>query len=61
MIDLPIVFVDTDGFWQPLVRLIDHVVAAGFAASAAERLYRVVQQPEDVIPACFDQDLTPKT
>lgn len=60
MIDLPIVFVDTDGFWQPLVKLIDHVVAAGFAASDTDRFYRVVKQPEDVIPACFNRDFTPK-
>ncbi len=27
----PIVLLDTEGYWQPLVRLIEHTVAEGFA------------------------------
>jgi hypothetical protein len=27
----PILLVDVDGYWQPLVALIDHVIAEGFA------------------------------
>jgi uncharacterized protein (TIGR00730 family) len=61
MLELPIVLVDTAGFWQPLVRLIDHVVAAGFATRDTGALYGVVSRVADVIPACFDPDFTPKT
>jgi uncharacterized protein (TIGR00730 family) len=55
MIDLPIVLIDLDGFWQPLLKLIDHVVGAGFAASNARDLYHVVSRVEDTIPGCFDR------
>jgi hypothetical protein len=27
----PILLVDVDGYWQPLLRLLDHVIAEGFA------------------------------
>jgi uncharacterized protein (TIGR00730 family) len=29
--DKPIVLLDVEGYWQPLVALVDHVIAAGFA------------------------------
>jgi hypothetical protein len=53
----PIIVVDTLGYWQPLLTLVDRVVAAGFARADAKQLYAVVTQPEDVIPACFGKDL----
>ena len=49
----PIALIDIGGFWAPLLALIDHVIAAGFARPDARALYRVVGQVEDVIPACF--------
>ena len=60
MIDLPIVLIDVEGFWQPLLKLIDHVVGAGFAASNTHDLYRVVSRVEDAIPDGFDRDFAPK-
>ncbi|WP_375691518.1 TIGR00730 family Rossman fold protein [Pseudooceanicola sp. LIPI14-2-Ac024] len=30
--DKPIVLLDTEGYWQPLIGLVDHVVTEGFAA-----------------------------
>lgn len=30
----PIFLLDTDGYWQPLLRLLDHVITQGFADSA---------------------------
>jgi uncharacterized protein (TIGR00730 family) len=56
----PIVLVSVDGFWQPLLKLIDQVVGAGFAASNTHDLYRVVSRVEDAIPVCFDRDFAPK-
>lgn len=50
----PIVLVNVDGFWAPLLALIDQVVAKGFARPDARRLYHVVGSVEDVLPACFD-------
>jgi hypothetical protein len=55
----PIVLVDTLGYWQPLLALIDRVIASGFAKPSAKDLYTVVQRVEDVIPACFGKDLRP--
>jgi len=56
----PIVLVSVDGFWAPLLALIDHVVAEGFARPGSRRLYHVVQRVEDAIPVCFDRDFAPK-
>ena len=42
------------------ITLIDHVVGAGFAASTAHDLYRVVSRVEDAIPVCFERDFAPK-
>lgn len=61
MIDLPIVLIDVEGFWQPLLQLIDHVIGAGFAVTSARDLYRVVSRVEEAIPNCFDRDFASKT
>lgn len=39
----PIVLVDAAGYWQPLLALIDHVVATGFAEPGLRDLFAVVQ------------------
>ena len=38
----PILLLDVDGYWQPLVRLIDHVIAEGFADEGLRRHFQVV-------------------
>ena len=38
----PIFLVDVKGYWQPLLALIDHVIAEGFADPALRRLFHVV-------------------
>jgi hypothetical protein len=55
----PIVLVDIQGYWQPLLAMIDQVITSGFAKPGAKELYTVVQRVEDVIPACFGTDLRP--
>ena len=40
--DKPIFLVDIDGYWGPLRRLLDHLVANGFAAPLVPRLLEVV-------------------
>lgn len=37
----PILLCDTDGYWQPLTGLIDHVIAQGFAEPGLRALYSV--------------------
>ncbi|WP_137112960.1 TIGR00730 family Rossman fold protein [Rhodobacter sp. SY28-1] len=38
----PILLVDVEGYWQPLVGLIDHVIAEGFADAGLRRQFLVV-------------------
>jgi uncharacterized protein (TIGR00730 family) len=38
----PILLLDVEGYWQPLVALIDHVIAEGFADAGLKRHFRVV-------------------
>ncbi len=37
----PILLLDTDGYWQPLVCVIDHIIAEGFADPSLRRLVEV--------------------
>jgi len=46
--DKPIVLVDVGGFWQPLLALIEHTMATGFARTENRSLYRIVETPEAV-------------
>lgn len=38
----PIFLLNTDGFWNPLVALIDHVIEQGFAAASLRELFAMV-------------------
>ncbi|PWC33204.1 TIGR00730 family Rossman fold protein [Azospirillum sp. TSO35-2] len=49
--DKPIVFADVDGYWRPLLGLIDHMVAQGFARIDRSTLYRVADQIDGVFEA----------
>jgi hypothetical protein len=49
----PIVFLNLNEYWAPLLKLIDHVIATGFTRPNARALYRVVERVEDVIPSCL--------
>ncbi|HEY1709929.1 MAG TPA: TIGR00730 family Rossman fold protein [Rhizomicrobium sp.] len=45
----PIVLVNLDGYYDPLVDLVEHVIAFGFAGPAATGLYTVVATPDDAM------------
>ena len=47
--DKPIVIVDHDGYWEPLERLMRHIVQSGFAAPSLHGLYTVVPGVDDVL------------
>jgi len=47
MHDKPIVILDLDGYWEPLLTLIDTVIARGFAPAATARLFDVAATVED--------------
>ncbi len=56
----PIAILNLDGFWKPLIDLIDHVIASGFARPEAQRYCAVVTQVDDLIPACFGPTQRPR-
>ena len=47
--DKPVVLVDVAGYWTPLLELVEHAVASGFATRRSLTLYRVVPRVEDVL------------
>jgi len=49
--DKPIVLVDVEGYWQPLLKLIDHAIAAGFAPANIRDALTVVGSAEEMIAA----------
>ena len=48
--DKPIVLANIKGYWTPFLRMIDHIVAAGFMRPGDDRLVRVVERLDDVLP-----------
>ncbi|MEM9232632.1 MAG: TIGR00730 family Rossman fold protein [Pseudomonadota bacterium] len=51
----PLVILNVDGFWDPLITLLHHVVDAGFAAKELKQDLVVVSTPEEVLPAASDR------
>ncbi len=48
--DKPIIIVDDGGYWQPLIQLIDHTIAHGFARDTTRDLYTLVGDVDEVLP-----------
>ncbi len=49
--DRPVVILDVNGFWQPLLGLVRAVIEQGFAHPAIADLYTVVNDPDAVLAA----------
>lgn len=49
----PVVIADLDGFWQPLLALLDHMRAERFIRPANDFAYHVVTDIDDVLPTIF--------
>jgi len=47
----PVVIADVNGFWAPLLSLIDHMRDAGFVQPSAEVPYQVVRAVDEILPA----------
>jgi uncharacterized protein (TIGR00730 family) len=47
----PIIIVNTAGYWDPLIRLIDHTILAGFTRSENRGLFSIVDTPEQAFDA----------
>lgn len=51
----PIVLMNTNGFWDPLLGLIDHVINQGFAAPSMRDLTVTADSPADVMQQLRDR------
>lgn len=49
--DSPIVVLDVNGYWSPLLNLIEAIIATGFAHPEVAELITVVETPEQVLRA----------
>ena len=47
----PVILVDTEGYWRPLLALIDAVIRDGFASEWTRTLFEVVDYVEEVLPS----------
>jgi uncharacterized protein (TIGR00730 family) len=47
----PIFLLNTEGYWAPLLALLDHIIAEGFAAASMRDLFRVIDTVEALTPA----------
>ncbi len=47
----PIIVVNHKGYWDPFVRLVEHVVDQGFAGAHSLGLYQVVDSVDEIFPA----------
>jgi uncharacterized protein (TIGR00730 family) len=52
----PIYLLDVDGYWQPLIALLSHVVDQGFADASMLGLFRTIPSPE-ALAAALKADL----
>lgn len=49
--DKPILLVNIEGYWDPLLHLIDHQIAEGYLRGPTDGLFQVVDRVEDVLQA----------
>ena len=53
--DKPVVFVNINNFYEPLMGMVDHMVNTGFTPFWQRNMFQVVDSPEDVLPALRSQ------
>ena len=53
--DKPIVFLNTEGFWEPFMKLIDHTVKEGFTPQSLADHIDLVDEPEAAISHLLDE------
>ena len=49
--DKPVLIVDVDGYWQPLVDLVDRMIEENYAKPEHRALFQVVASVDEVLPA----------
>lgn len=53
----PIAIADIDGFWQPLLDLLSHMMEKGFLKSAFTARYLVARDVEDILPTLISASI----
>jgi uncharacterized protein (TIGR00730 family) len=53
--DKPVVFLNVNNFYAPLMAMVDHMVNAGFTPFWQRSLYQVVDKPEEVLAVIASQ------
>jgi len=48
--DKPVALLNIGGYWDPLLALMDRIIAEGFAGAESRRLFTVIDSPEAVLP-----------
>jgi uncharacterized protein (TIGR00730 family) len=49
--DKPIVLVESQGYWKPLLALIEWIIRHGYARAGFRKLFKTVETIDDVLPA----------
>ena len=49
--DKPVFLLNTDGYWDKLIGLMDHIIAEGFASASLKDLFSVVDVPDALFAA----------
>ena len=52
--DKPVVIADIDGYWRPLMTLIDRMIEENYAKPENRELFRVVSSVDEVLPTLED-------
>lgn len=52
--DKPVLIANLDGYWDPMLRMIESTIASGYAQASFRDLYRVADRIEDVMPLLRD-------
>jgi len=50
----PIILINTKGYWTPLITLINHIIAQGFAKESLWDFVQIAQSPSEAINAILD-------
>ncbi|MBS0185000.1 MAG: TIGR00730 family Rossman fold protein [Proteobacteria bacterium] len=54
--DKPIIVLNTDGYWDPLIKILDNIYAEKFADVGQKNMYSFVNTPEEVIDLLVKKD-----
>lgn len=55
----PVVLANHQGYWEPFLKLVEHVIDENFATPEISNLYQVVERVDDIIPALESYEYRP--